>query len=61
MIVRRVNISGIYRLFKPADRRHIEPGYDGHQRIEISNVETLPRSLDPKFNGFHSLLFFRML
>lgn len=53
--------KGFYRLFKPADRRHVKPSDDGHQRIEVADVETLPRCLDPKFDGFHPLLFFRML
>lgn len=51
----------VYRLFEPADRRHVEPGYDGHQRVEVTHIETLPGRLDPELDDFHPLLFFRML
>lgn len=51
----------VYRLFESADRRHVESGDDGHQRVEVAHVETLPGRLDPELDDFHPLLFLRML
>ena len=50
-----------HRLLETRNGRHVKTGNDGHQRIEIANVETLSGHFDPIFNDFYALLLLDIL
>ena len=50
-----------YRFLETRHWRHVQTSDDGHQRVEIANVERLARHFNPIFNHLYSLLLLRVL
>jgi len=45
-----------YRLFQPGDGVHVHAGDDGHEGVEVADVDTLLRHIDKILHQSHTIL-----
>ena len=55
------NWSAVYRLLQSGHGRHVQSGDDGHQRVEVADVEALAGHFDPVLDHLDALLLLHIL
>ena len=48
-------------LLQPRHREHVEAGDDPHHRVEVADVDALPRNLDPELDRLNPVFLLLIL